>query len=104
MKNVIFFGEKKPQYYKNLLIRADLNLHEQIFDIFTNKLPQGAKILDLGAGRGALAKRLTDGGFKVVALDSNEQDFKEGSIQYIKINFDNDFEIDDFVKSNESIF
>lgn len=86
---MIFFGDKKLQFYKNILIKADLGLHEQIADKIIQKYPpaQSVKILDLGAGEGALTQRLVDAGYSVVAADKEERTFKASCTEFYTIDF-----------------
>jgi cyclopropane fatty-acyl-phospholipid synthase-like methyltransferase len=100
----LFIGKKKPEYYKNLLIKADLNLHEQIAAKVQNKINVGGKILDLGAGEGALSERLFDLGFHVIAADKDEENFKCKNVIFSKINFDKSDEISNFVEKYEGQF
>jgi cyclopropane fatty-acyl-phospholipid synthase-like methyltransferase len=101
---MIFFGKKKPQYYNNLLIKADLGLHDQIAKKIQTELEPNATILDLGAGEGALSSRLSDLGFKVIAADKDKDNFKCKKSDFFQINFDNPEELALFVKQHENHF
>lgn len=46
-------------YFNNLLIRAAPGLHEKIFRNVSKLMPINSKIIDFGAGQGALTDRLT---------------------------------------------
>jgi cyclopropane fatty-acyl-phospholipid synthase-like methyltransferase len=100
----IFVGKKKSQYYNGLLIKADLGLHEQIAQMILEKVPRGGKILDLGAGEGALSERLSDLGYQVVAADKDKESFKSSKAIFSQINFDSPEEINDFVDGNDGVF
>lgn len=100
----IFIGIKKAEYYKNLLIKADLNLHDQIAEKIQKNIPLGGQILDLGAGEGALSERLSDLGFHVTAADKDDKNFKCKTAVFSKINFDNGDEINAFVLKHEEQF
>jgi 2-polyprenyl-3-methyl-5-hydroxy-6-metoxy-1,4-benzoquinol methylase len=64
--SIIFYlkGNKKAEYYKKNLIRADFGLHNQIINIvdrlFTEK---DIKILDIASGTGSLSSQLFDIGY-----------------------------------------
>jgi 2-polyprenyl-3-methyl-5-hydroxy-6-metoxy-1,4-benzoquinol methylase len=99
-----YYGRKKPEYYKNLLIKADLNLHDQIAVKIHKEIHHGGKVLDLGAGEGALSERLSDLGFHVTAADKDEENFKCKNAVFSRINFDNSEEISKFVEKYEGQF
>jgi SAM-dependent methyltransferase len=89
-------------YYKDLLIRAVPGLHEIIFESITSQKKTG-KVLDLGAGQGALSQRLHDYGFEVTAVDVDKNDFKcSGDINFIELDFNNLYEVENFLKENTS--
>lgn len=100
----IFIGRKQPQYYNGLLIKADLGLHEQIAAKIKTEVPPGGKILDLGAGEGALSARLSDLGFQVTAADKDQENFKCTQANFSRINFDSPEEIAQFVAQHEGEF
>lgn len=99
-----FFGKKKAQYYKGLLIKADYGLHEQIAEKIQAEVAIGSKILDLGAGEGALSSRLSDLGYEVTSADKNSEDFKCKKSKFSCINFDSSEEISRFVADHEGKF
>lgn len=98
------FGRKKPQYYKGLLIKADLGLHDQIAEKIQNEVKQGGAILDLGAGEGALSQRLSDMGYLVTAVDMDSDNFKCADVKFTKVNFDSTDEVSHFVSQHEGEF
>lgn len=95
-----FIGQKKVTYYNGLLMKADLGLHEQITKKLRSMLPIGSKILDFGAGEGALSQRLSDMGYTVIAVDVNEKDFKAKNVEFKKLNFNIRHEMDTFLENN----
>jgi SAM-dependent methyltransferase len=99
-----FIGRKRQQYYKDILIKADMGLHEQIAEIILSEVPPGGKILDLGAGEGALSARLSDLGFQVTAADKDQENFKCTQANFSRINFDSPEEIAKFVAQHEGEF
>jgi 2-polyprenyl-3-methyl-5-hydroxy-6-metoxy-1,4-benzoquinol methylase len=51
------------------LVRALDGTHERVVEIALRYVPPGARVLDLGAGSGALAERLQAAGLRVTAAD-----------------------------------
>lgn len=100
----MFFGEKEIQFYKNILIKADLNLHQQIADVIIKTLPRKSKILDFGAGEGALSQRLHDLGYDMVAADIDSENFKAHDIIFKKINFNKREEVEKFIEEHKHCF
>jgi 2-polyprenyl-3-methyl-5-hydroxy-6-metoxy-1,4-benzoquinol methylase len=102
----LYFGKKKYEYYSDLLIRADTGLHEQIAQTLAKKVKKGESVLDMGAGQGALAARLHDLGYKVTAVDVNDEDYliQERDIQFKHVNFDDEYELEKFIANHESQF
>ncbi len=80
MKRIAFFDQKPVQYYENIRIMADYGVHDQIMQVIQTIIATGNKILDYGAGAGALSQRLHDNGYKVVAVDVNQEDFKADTL------------------------
>lgn len=57
------------RYYRDLEVHAAPGVHEHVVRICQAALKPGARILEVGAGSGALALRLRDNGFEVMATD-----------------------------------
>ncbi|BAQ76685.1 methyltransferase type 11 [Pseudomonas sp. Os17] len=105
MKRWFFSAKQKtPTYYKELLIKADLGLHDQIADTLCSEVKKNGEILDFGAGEGALSARLSDLGYKVTAVDMDSENFKCKEVNFFKLNFDSPVEIERFVTANEGKF
>lgn len=102
--NMIFVGRKRPEYYRGFLMKADTGLHEQISDKLLSAVPPPARILDLGAGEGALSARLKDIGYSVVAVDVDGSSFKCSGVAFEQINFDEPGHFNKFSERNESAF
>jgi cyclopropane fatty-acyl-phospholipid synthase-like methyltransferase len=101
---IYFIGKKKAEFYKDLLIRADLGLHEQIAKAVARNVTAGSKILDLGAGEGALSARLADMGYTVTAADKDKENFKCSTAVFTCIDFDVKGDLDNFVEQNLDCF
>lgn len=79
-----WFGRdrKDPQFYRGLRRKTDTNLHEQLEGMIARIVPANAfpdrkaRVLDLGCGEGALAQRLFDLGYEVIAVDCDPGQFK----------------------------
>lgn len=99
-----FFGNKKLQYYKGILIKADLGLHDQVVEKIQELVPSGGKILDFGAGEGALSERLCDMGYQVTAVDKDGRHFKSKRANFYSVDFDFSDDLNNFVKNYEENF
>lgn len=98
-----YLNEKKAEYYNGIKIKADLGLHEQIANKILKLIPKGARILDFGAGEGALSQRLNDLGYYVISADIDEINFK-AQTDFIKVNFNNDNEVKSFIDKHCNSF
>jgi 2-polyprenyl-3-methyl-5-hydroxy-6-metoxy-1,4-benzoquinol methylase len=104
MKKILFAKKKKLEYYKGILIKADLGLHEQIAKIIKSDISQGKKILDLGAGEGALSLRLKDLGYDLLSVDIDKESYKCKEIKFEQVNFDSQLEIEKFKVKYKNYF
>ncbi|GAB3065854.1 class I SAM-dependent methyltransferase [Pedococcus soli] len=100
----VHLGKKRPRSYGGLLERADLGLHAQIASVVSANATPGARILDMGAGEGALAKRLRDRGFDVRAVDVDVEGFKAPGVPFEVLDFDDPAAVDGFINRNEGAF
>jgi len=100
----IKIGNKKLEYYNNLLIKADLGLHDQICflvkRLFENK--KHIKILDIATGEGALSYRLYNEGFENIdAVDIDSKNFKyHNLIKFFELDLNNYQSVCNFEKNN----
>jgi 2-polyprenyl-3-methyl-5-hydroxy-6-metoxy-1,4-benzoquinol methylase len=103
MKKVSFIETKPLQYYKNIRIKADTGLHDQLADIVQAALPKGARILDYGAGEGALSQRLHDMGYEIYSVDIDQENFK-AQTKFEKLNFNAPDDVVSFGKRHKNEF
>jgi len=68
------------------LVRALPGTHEQVVEIALRYAGTGARVLDLGAGSGALAEQLQAAGFQVTAADV--ENYFELKSEFVQLNFD----------------
>jgi SAM-dependent methyltransferase len=62
--------------YKGLQIFALRGLHAEVLRLLNQFTPKNSSILELASGTGALAKRLSDAGYKVTASDAVPENFR----------------------------
>ena len=98
---IFHLGTKKKDYYKGLLIKADLGLHAQVADRLAQLQPAPSRVLDFGAGEGALSLRLADAGYQVTAVDIDAASFKCDRAQFVPLDFNNKTAVDAFVAANQ---
>lgn len=68
------------------LVRALPGTHERVVEIALRYAAPGARVLELGAGSGALAERLQAAGFQVTAADL--ENYFELPSEFVQLNFD----------------
>lgn len=92
---ILKIGGKKLEYYKEILIKADNKLHEQIYEIVMRKFGnrKDISILDVACGDGALSLRLYDTGFSNIdGIDKELKPSLKGSINIINL------DLNDYIK------
>lgn len=101
-------GRKKPEYYDDLLIKADSGLHLQVFEIVDNLISANfankndITALDIACGQGAFSKRLQDNGIKVESADIDSDNFKYKDLLPFHCVDINAASFESFCKSNEN--
>jgi len=61
----------KVEHYKGLEVHAHPAVHPAAVSMLERHAPQGAEVLDLGAGAGAFTQRIADHGFRVTGVDAS---------------------------------
>ena len=61
--------------YKGVAIHALVGLHELVYQLAKEYFDTSRPVLELGAGSGALSMRMRDGGFSVVPVDLDADDW-----------------------------
>jgi SAM-dependent methyltransferase len=77
--------------YKGLAIHALDGLHEFVADRADEFFPQGARVLDIAAGSGAMCQRLLDRGFRMSATDYVREQFRLESVPFIQADLNQSF-------------
>ncbi len=65
----VWLGRRASRSYRDRQVLADTDLHERAAAYLRRHVGAGARVADVGCGRGAFALRLADAGFDVVGLD-----------------------------------
>jgi 2-polyprenyl-3-methyl-5-hydroxy-6-metoxy-1,4-benzoquinol methylase len=107
-----WFGRdrKPPQFYRGLRIKADTNLHEQLQGLISDSVSPAAhadrkaKVLDLGCGEGALAQRLVDLGYDVLAVDCEPAQFKAHGPTFVCVDLNDPAAVDQLVAEHLGAF
>lgn len=76
---------KQLDYYKGMLIHADLGVHYQAMELFDEYMTRPGPVLDVGAGAGAFSLRLADAGYDVTALDIDREKWNLADIPFITL-------------------
>jgi cyclopropane fatty-acyl-phospholipid synthase-like methyltransferase len=100
----LFFNKRKPAYYHGLRVKADPRLHEQVADRLATLKPAPAKVLDFGAGEGALSCRLAEAGYDVLAADIDQDAFRCPAANFVRLNFDDKQAVNRFAGHHQAEF
>ncbi len=98
------FEKRKPSYYKGLLVKADHRLHEQVAKRLACLQPAPAKVLDFGAGEGALSWRLAEAGYEVTAVDIDANLFRCPKADFVPLDFNDKQAVENFAGKHKAKF
>jgi SAM-dependent methyltransferase len=91
-------------------MKTDTNLHEQLEGLIVELAPPGAsadrkpRVLDLGCGEGALAQRLADLGYDVVAVDCDSAQFRARGPAFVCLDLNDPAAVERFVAEHHGAF
>ncbi|MHC4946202.1 MAG: class I SAM-dependent methyltransferase [Planctomycetota bacterium] len=66
---MVMKSKHRESFYKGIPIFSAYGLHEKAFEVFSQHVPTGSRVLELGCGPGAFTKRLLDHGYEVMPSD-----------------------------------
>lgn len=68
--------------------RAAVGVHDDAFRLLRSVAAPQARVIDMGTGQGALARRMASVGFVVTAVDINSEDYRlANEIEYVACDF-----------------
>ena len=73
------------RFYRGIPIHAAGGVHEAAAELITSKLAKGKRILELGAGSGAMTQRLLDLGYEVTPVDFDGSSWKCAGVEPLLI-------------------
>jgi SAM-dependent methyltransferase len=77
------FDGRRMRQYKGLPIYAAPGLHEAASALLSAVVAPGSRVLEFGAGSGAMSLRLADAGYAVTASDLFPESFKPDHIPFV---------------------
>lgn len=77
------FGGRPMREYKGLPIYAAPGLHEAAAEMLVGAVAGESRVLEFGAGSGAMSLRLADLGFRVTASDLFPESFKPSDVPFV---------------------
>lgn len=81
--------------YRNLRIHSLPGLHEHVSIMLKKWLPDGATILELGSGSGAMCARLSNMHYQLTGTDYVSSNFKlHGEVSFYKVDLNSPFSLD----------
>jgi cyclopropane fatty-acyl-phospholipid synthase-like methyltransferase len=87
----IGFSGQRMRDYRGLPIYAAPGLHEAAADVLCAAAVPGARVLEFGAGSGAMSLRLADLGFDVTASDLFAESFQPAQVPFVAANLNAPF-------------
>lgn len=89
--HAILISKTRTGSYAGLVECAAHGLHEFAFHLFRKYVPPGSRVLDLGSGEGAWAKRLHNASYKVTACDAIPRNTQALPFAYHKVDLNDKF-------------
>lgn len=78
-------------YYRSIPIHAAEQVHEQALELLQKYVSTDKKILELGSGSGALALRLHDNGYDIVATELDTGDWQASDVKVFQLDLNTQF-------------
>lgn len=85
------FDGRRMRDYKGLPIYAAPGLHEAAAALLGSVVAPGSRVLEFGAGSGAMSLRLADAGYRVTASDLFEESFRPGHVPFVTADLNGPF-------------
>jgi cyclopropane fatty-acyl-phospholipid synthase-like methyltransferase len=85
------FAGRRMREFKGLPIYAAPGLHEAAAEMLVSAAPGGCRVLEFGAGSGAMSLRLADLGFDVTASDLFAESFKPSHVPFFAADLNTSF-------------
>ena len=83
-------GDRERPTYKNLKILTDPAIHQHVAELASRHFPPGCRVMELGAGSGAMSLRMADAGFDVVATDLLADNYQlHGRVPFLTLDLNN---------------
>lgn len=80
-------------------------LHTKVLQVIADNEPAPARVLDFGAGKGALCGQLIERGYEVVAADINQEDFFHSErARFHRLDFNDVHSLSAFTKAHKHHF
>ncbi|MGY0612745.1 MULTISPECIES: class I SAM-dependent methyltransferase [unclassified Luteimonas] len=85
------FDGRRMREYRGLPIYAAPGLHEAAAALLGAAVAPGARVLEFGAGSGAMSLRLDDAGYRVTASDLFAESFKPAHVPFVAADLNGPF-------------
>ena len=85
------FDGQRMNMYRDLPIFAAPGLHQAAAAVLATAVPAGARVIEVGAGSGAMSLRLSDAGFTVTASDLFRESFKPAEVPFVAADLNAEF-------------
>lgn len=85
------FDGRRMRDYRGLPIYAAPGLHEAAAALLGSSVSPGSRVLEFGAGSGAMSLRLADAGYRVTASDLFAESFAPGHVAFVAADLNGPF-------------